>query len=68
MERDVISDANLEVFAEWGLIIFVVVFILIIIRAVFMKKDRVEHMEKLPLDDGQQPTTDEAPKDQEVHP
>ena len=67
MERDVISDANLEVFAEWGLIIFVVVFILIIIRAIFMKKDRVEHMEQLPLDDGQQPPTD-APTDQEVHP
>ena len=54
MERDVISDAGLTGFAEIGLIIFVVVFLMIIARAFFMKKDRVEHMEKLPLEDGQE--------------
>ena len=53
MHRDVISNADLSQFAEYGLVIFVTVFILIILRALFMKKERVEHMEKLPLDDGQ---------------
>ncbi len=54
MGRDVIADSGMVGFAEVGLIIFISVFILIIIRAVFMNKDHAEHMEKLPLDDGQQ--------------
>ena len=53
MERDVIADAGATGFAELGLIIFVIVFVLIIVRAFFMKDDRVEHMEQLPLEDGQ---------------
>ncbi len=53
MERDVIADAGFTQFAEIGLIIFVVVFILIIARALFMKKERAEEMEVLPLEDGQ---------------
>ncbi len=53
MHRDVISYADLTQYAEIGLIIFVAVFIMILLRAFFMKKERVEHMENLPLEDGQ---------------
>ena len=53
MHRDVIADMGVTHLPEIALTIFVWVFVLIIIRAAFMKKDRVDHMERLPLDDGQ---------------
>ena len=63
MERDVISAAEMTGFAEVGLVIFVAVFIMIIARAAFMKKDRVEHMETLPLDDGQHHGTSQTERE-----
>lgn len=66
MERDVIADAGLTAFAEIGLIIFVVVFIMIIARALFMKKERVETMEVLPLEDGQMESVAARSKEIEV--
>ena len=59
MHRDVISYADLTQYAEIGLIIFVAVFIMIILRAFFMKAERVEHMENLPLEDGQEAELDQ---------
>lgn len=58
MHKDVVSNADMTIFAEIGIGIFVVVFLMIIARALFMKSDRVEHMENLPLEDGQQTDAD----------
>ena len=54
MEREVIDNADLAHFAEIGLVIFVIVFVLIILRVVFMKKDYSDKMKNMPLDEGQQ--------------
>ena len=56
MEREVIENSGMEHFAEIGLVIFVVVFILIILRALFMNKDHSERMGHMPLEDGRQST------------
>ncbi len=52
MRKDVMADANLAIYAEVALFIFVAVFILIVIRAFVMKKDSINHLERMPLDDG----------------
>lgn len=52
MEREVIDNADLAHFAEIGLVIFVAVFVLIIVRVVFMKNDYSEKMKNIPLNDG----------------
>ncbi len=52
MEREVVDNADLAHFAEIGLVIFVIVFVLILVRVVFMKKDYSEEMKQKPLDDG----------------
>ena len=60
MEREVIENSGMEHFAEIGLVIFVAVFILIILRAIFLDKDHSEKMGQMPLDD-----TDGVPSDDE---
>lgn len=52
MRREVMEAAGLEIYAEIALIIFVVVFIGIFIRAFLMRKDRLDQIAHLPLDDG----------------
>ncbi len=66
MRKEVIENAGLTAFAEIGLIIFVAVFLLIFLRAVFMKKDSVEHMGNLPLEDGMVVDSDVMEHPQEV--
>ena len=53
MHKDVIAGAELGYLAQFSLILFVSAFILIMLRAFFMNKERTEHMKELPLDDGQ---------------
>lgn len=53
MEREVIEHSGMEYFAEIGLVIFVVVFVLILLRVVLMKKEHSRQMGEMPLDDGQ---------------
>ena len=51
MRKDVMEHAGLEIFAEIGLIIFVLVFIAIFLRAAFMGRDNVEYLSNLPLEE-----------------
>lgn len=51
MIRDVMQTAGLEGFAEFGIVVFVLAFIMILTNAFFgMKKDDVERMRHLPLE------------------
>lgn len=51
MRKDVMEHAGLEIFAEIGLIIFVLVFIAIFLRAAFMRRESVEYLSSLPLEE-----------------
>ncbi len=53
MMREVVQNAGLAWFAEVGLAIFVVAFVAIVARALLMKRSEIEHIERLPLDEGQ---------------
>ncbi len=50
MKREVMESAGLEIYAEIGLILFVLGFLFVLIRVLLLKDDEVEHLEKLPLD------------------
>jgi len=52
MRQDVITAAQLQIFAEIALALFVLAFIVIVIQAIFMSKDSVMKMEQMPLEDG----------------
>lgn len=51
MKREVMESAGLEMFAEIGLVLFLLGFLFVIIRVVLLKSDEVEHLESLPLDE-----------------
>jgi len=51
MRKEVISSGNLEVFAEIALFFFVAAFAVILIRALLMPKETVQHLENMPLND-----------------
>lgn len=53
MKREVMESAGLEIFAEVGLVLFVIGFLAVLIRVALLKRDEVEHIESLPLDEGQ---------------
>lgn len=54
MFRDVMQNASLETFAEIGLLIFFVGFLLILAQAFLIKRKDADHLSALPLadDDG----------------
>ncbi|RAL23111.1 hypothetical protein DL240_09520 [Lujinxingia litoralis] len=52
MRREIMEAAGLEAFAEVGLILFVIAFVLIVLRAAFAKKEEINHVQHLPLEDG----------------
>lgn len=52
MRQDVISAAQLQIFAEVALFLFVGAFIVIAIRAFLMSKETVGQFERIPLEDG----------------
>lgn len=51
MRKDVMEHAGLEIFAEIGLIIFVLVFIAIFLRAAFMRRESIDYLSNLPLEE-----------------
>ena len=54
MKRDVMETAGLEMFAEIAIVIFFVTFTIIVIRALLMRKSKIEHAKNLPLDEGEE--------------
>ncbi|WP_168210904.1 hypothetical protein [Persicimonas caeni] len=50
MKREVMEAADLSIYAEIGLILFVLGFVFVLIRVLLYKKEEVEHLEQLPLD------------------
>ncbi len=57
MNRDVMQSAGLEIYAEIGIVFFLVGFLLVLIRVGFMKKSEVEECGNLPLSDGSEEVT-----------
>lgn len=51
MKREVMESAGLAIYAELGLILFVLAFLFTIVRVLLLKREEVEHLEKLPLDE-----------------
>lgn len=64
MRKEIVENAGMTSFAEIGLIIFVIVFLAIFLRAILMNKDDVKHLENLPLEDGQDQQL--SPREEEV--
>lgn len=59
MIRDVMQTAGLEGFAEFGILVFVLAFAMILTNAFFgMKKDEFERMRHMPLDGGESDPVD----------
>jgi len=54
MRSDVMTGSGLAIFAEIGLILFVLGFLFVIARLVFMKKEEASAHGQLPLDDGEE--------------
>jgi len=52
MSRDVMQGAGLEVYAEIGIVIFLIGFLLVVIRVALMKTSEAEECGNLPLADG----------------
>ena len=51
MKREVIQAADLSVFAEIGIIIFMVVFVLVVAKGFLMPKEQRDLLSQLPLGD-----------------
>lgn len=60
MRREVMANAGLEAFAEVGILVFFLVFLAILARAAFMRRDEVNTMLHLPLDET--PVEEEVPR------
>lgn len=54
MRSDVMQGAGLEIFAEVGLIFFILGFLFVIARLLLMKKEEADAHGQIPLDDGQE--------------
>lgn len=71
MRRDVMEQAGLAGFAEVGLIIFVIVFIAIFLRAMLMRREQVQACAHLPFEGDEEANEALQPNDeahlQEVH-
>ena len=52
MKRDVMQAAGLETFAEIGILIFFVTFIIVALRTLLSRKSKFEDARQLPLDEG----------------
>jgi hypothetical protein len=51
MFKDVLNHAHLSIYAEIGLVIFAVVFVSIVLRAMFAKRSDIQRWSEIPLDD-----------------
>lgn len=47
--------AGVEIFPVLSLVIFVAFFAIVLVRVVRMKRSRIEHLSRLPLDDASRP-------------
>lgn len=52
MFREVVRNAGLEIFAEVGIVIFILCFLLAVFQTVWMRRSAQEHAANLPLHDG----------------
>lgn len=52
MKRDVMQNAGLEIFAELGIWIFFITFLVVAAKTFLTGKDRYEEAAELPLEDG----------------
>jgi len=59
MKREVVEHAGLTIFAEVGIILFFVAFVLVVVRVFVMKKDKANEMAKIPLEDGTETNDDD---------
>ena len=51
MKRSVIEAAGLGIFAEIGIVIFMVVFVLVVAKGFLMPKEQRDRLSQLPLTD-----------------
>lgn len=52
MRQEVISSANLSIYAEISLAIFIIAFVGILIRAWLLSRDEAQEIANIPLNDG----------------
>ncbi|MBA2664734.1 MAG: hypothetical protein H0U74_20775 [Bradymonadaceae bacterium] len=52
MRKDIMEHAGLAIYAEIALIIFVAVFVMIILRAILMRREHSQFLSRMPLEDG----------------
>lgn len=62
MRQEVISSANLSIYAEISLAIFVICFIGIAIRAWLLSREESLEIASLPLNDGTERAAEEVPR------
>jgi hypothetical protein len=64
MFKNLVNFTNFEVLGIATTVFFFVVFLVIVVRALFLRKSFIAEMENLPLQDGSLPTaTNDADKD-----
>lgn len=52
MRRDVMEAAGLEIFAEIAVVIFVITFLALVLRTLLRRKESMDEIAQIPLDDG----------------
>ena len=52
MKREVMEAADLTIFPEIGIIIFMIVFMAVVIRVVLMSSNEADALGRIPLEDG----------------
>lgn len=55
MFKDVLNHAHLSIYAEIGLVIFAVVFVSIVLRAMFARRSDIKRWAEIPLNDSPPP-------------
>lgn len=56
MIRDVMQSSGLAIYAEVGLVLFLVAFVAMMARAMFMRSGDVDAVSQIPLDDAPAPS------------
>jgi cbb3-type cytochrome oxidase subunit 3 len=60
MFKEILSDANLTLFATGGLVIFVAVFLAVMIWALTRPKKTIDKWSSIPLKDGTEPVEERS--------
>lgn len=53
MKRDVMEGSGLEIFAEIGLILFLIAFLLVLVRVFLLKGEKAQEYAEIPLEDSE---------------